>query len=924
MADRLRAGGSRTGSRTGSRIGSQTGSRTGSLSPLSRPAGITDRRGDLGRGTSGDISSQRCNFRTAIGAELVLLGGLPAGVPQLVADRPLAALCAAGMAAGSLALARAGAVRRTLRTRRRLALLPADTFDPSPEAVAGFAAQLARVRRVVRDWLDAPAAAVRLVLEHDADAVMQYRAEAAERDLPVLHAAASRYPDVQVRELPADGTDYGSKPTSAGKRHVARAELILARPSSLALADVGLKPDLLEGIASVIASTRADLGDRVSVAVDLRPVAPGARRRLRRQLLRGARHGDEPTVAEILRGPDRRRRRWTDPVDLVARRSEVRALAGKLGSPQPLLAMQLLLRCESRIAGRPQRHLHALLSCFDTLAGENHLRVAGLRIPGITFLGADLPLLRRRFDRRMRTGRFAPARRQVVGAAEIAGLLKPPTVHCHAPNVERSGGTVAPPPPGLPTFTPERDDLIPLGTVPAPDGTDRVVGVRVAETIFSYLAGRSRYGKTETGLVQFVHLARSGQGGLFLDPHADAIREAKSYLTDAGLAERVIEIDLADLAGRHGQPGWNLFGVHGRPTWEAGERVEAVTDAFAAALGWDERNTRALNLTTQSAQALVELALVLPPELAPTLFQLSTLLSDDDWRETVLPFVSAPTRAFFRDRFPRLTPEAITPVTNLVDRLRVARPVAALLGQPVSTLDLRAAMDEGKIVLACPGSGGTRDRLLAAFLVYEVLHSIKGRSQMPAAARRPFWLFLDELQSYDGPNLPALLEQSAKYGGRAFLFNQNPERLSPATLNAVTTNRSHLATMAVNAKAAALLTREWGGEPQPATVTKLPRYTYLAQVTLGARTSAPFLVNGVTARELHAAHHHPERVPELEATIDRVAGRAPVEQALSALDAHDARIADYLRQRNAQKTDPDEAGGPRRLPDLPGLPEQRP
>lgn len=852
---------------------------------------------------------------------LPLLAGVPLALVDLLAGPSLGAVCAA-LAGGCAAVAaiRAAAVRRTLRTRRRVALLPADTFDPNAQAVASFAAQLARTRRVLRDWLDAPAAGVRLLLDHDDDAVMRYRAEVPERDLPVLRAAVSHYPDVQVRDLPADAA---SVPAERGERHVARAELVLARPSSVSLADGGLDPDPLQAVAAVIASARPDLGDRDTVAIDLRPIAPAARRRLQRRLMRQARRGGtEPTVAEILRGPDaRRRHRRSDPVDLVARRAEIRALTGKLGSPQPLLAMQLLLRCESRIEGRPQQHLHALLSCFDAFAGENHLRVAGMRIPGVAFLGADLPLVRRRFDRRMRTGRFAPARRQLVTAAEIAGLLKPPTVHCHAPNVERSGGTIAPPPPGLPTFTTERRDLIPLGTVLAPDGAERVVGVPVAETVFSYLAGRSRYGKTETGLVQFVHLARSGHGGLFLDPHADAIREAKSYLTDAGVAERVVEIDLADLAGRHGQPGWNLFDVHGRPPWEAGERVEAVTDAFAAALGWDERNTRALNLTTQAAQALVELALVLPPELAPTLFQVSTLLSDDGWREAVLPFVSSPTRAFFRDRFPRLTPEAITPVTNLVDRLRVARPVAALLGQSVSTLDLRAAMDDGKIVLACPGSGGTRDRLVASFLVYEVLHAIKGRSQMPAARRRPFWLFLDELQSYDGPNLPALLEQSAKYGGRAFLFNQNPERLSPATLNAVTTNRSHLATMAVNAKAAALLTREWGGEPQPATVTKLPRYTYLAQITRGARTSAPFLVGGVTARALHVAAHHPERVPELDATIDRVAGRVPVEEAIAGLDTHDARIAQHLRDRASGARPSDDEGVAHTLPDLPGVEE---
>src|SRR3954454_9835586 len=135
------------------------------------------------------------------------------------------------------------------------------------------------------------------------------------------------------------------------------------------------------------------------------------------------------------------------------------------------------------------------------------------------------------------------------------------------------------------------------------------------------------------------------------------------------------------------------------------------------------------------------------------------------------------------------------------------------------------------MVLACPGPGSTRDTLLANLLVYDVLHAAKARATMPPSARRPFWVFLDELQTYDGPNLPALLEQSAKYGGRAFLFNQNPERLTPATWNAVSTNRSHLASTTVNARAARMIAAEWGTKPGPEVLTRLERYTYLASVT---------------------------------------------------------------------------------------------
>ncbi len=107
----------------------------------------------------------------------------------------------------------------------------------------------------------------------------------------------------------------------------------------------------------------------------------------------------------------------------------------------------------------------------------------------------------------------------------------------------------------------------------------------------------------------------------------------------------------------------------------------------------------------------------------------------------------------------------------------------------------------------------------------------------------------------------------------------------------------------------ALLAREWGGQPTPQTVTQLERYTYLASVTLGARTTKPFLVRGLPAAELHAEHRHPERVAELEQAITETADRRPVAETLKTLDGHDERIREHLeRQPNTRETgEPGEA-----------------
>jgi hypothetical protein len=438
----------------------------------------------------------------------------------------------------------------------------------------------------------------------------------------------------------------------------------------------------------------------------------------------------------------------------------------------------------------------------------------------------------------------------ILAAREVAGFLKPPNAHCVSENVLRSG-TLLPAPPALPEFKEGDPDLIPLGRVGG-EGGKKVVGARAADTFFTYIAGRSRYGKTETAIAQFVHLVRCGHGGLFLDPHGDALRRIRPYLGEPKLARRVAEIDVSQ-GGGWCLPGWNLFELRGEDTAAVEARVEAIVDAFASTMQWSEQSTRAINLTTQAAGALAHAAQALPPELAPTIFQLPTLLSDERWREAVLPFLPKASKSFWLDRFPLLSEEAITPLTNLVDRLRGSTPMTALLGQSQSTYRVREAMDQGWIILAHPGSGGTRERLLANLLLFDLLHAAKGRSNVGSDARKPFWVFLDEVQTYDGVasgNLAALLEQSAKFGLRAVVLNQNPERLNPQTLNALTTNRSHLLTSALNSHAAALLTKEWGRRVSPEAVTQLGRYRFIAQVTDRGELSKPFALEGIRVEDV--------------------------------------------------------------------------
>jgi hypothetical protein len=376
----------------------------------------------------------------------------------------------------------------------------------------------------------------------------------------------------------------------------------------------------------------------------------------------------------------------------------------------------------------------------------------------------------------------------------------------------------------------------------------------------------------------------------------------------------VVEIDVSSAARE--MVGWNLFELRGANDAETEGRVAAIVDAFSSTLKWDDRSTRALNLTSQAAGALAHIARVLPPELAPTIFQLPALLSRESWREAALPFLPQASRDFWEERFPRLAEDAITPVTNLVDRLRISPTITALLGQSQGTYRVREAMDEGWIVLAHPGAGDLHQRLLANLLLFDLLRAAKARGELAAEGRRPFWVFLDEVQSYDSSasgTLAELLEQSAKFGLRAVLMNQNPERLNPRTLTALTTNRSHLLATTMNAHAAALLTKEWAGKPDPAALTKLKRFHFIAQVTDRGELSEPFALEGIRVEDVAGEPPAPSGEPVAGAVACTETAKA-----IESLEGLDERILAELQKRQGK------AGGgskPAR-PQAPRAPEE--
>ncbi|MCB5910391.1 ATP/GTP-binding protein [Streptomyces pinistramenti] len=713
-----------------------------------------------------------------------------------------------------------------------------------------------------------------------------------------------------------------------GPRYVARAELVLSGPDHRPLGQGGLDPDPLEHLAAVFAQVRTEAGEEAELVVDLVPVRGSKVARRRRVLMRRATRrgpsaygeqlgsGGRGGVMDVLRGglggaggPGV----GQGPVR-VPRQSDLSEGVGKFTPGAEVFAAQVLVRCVARHPRQAQARLHQVMAAMEAFSGENRLVPVGPK-RGLWRGYSNVWWLRRGFDRRLQRGDFAPRRRQWVTWQEIAGLLKPPTARCGAPNVARCGGVVPPAPAALPTWTGQRE-VLPLGLVTGPDGNERLAGARTADVLFGAFYGKSGFGKTEMGLVQCLARAYAGDGCWFLDPHGAAWQRARPYLAHPAVAGRVWEVNLARPAMDDRMACWNPLSMEGRAVEEVQDVVGSVVGAVASAHAWGENATRARTILSSAARTLAHLSHHLVstghPQLQPTVFQIRTLLEDEEWREAVLAVLDPQEATFWRRSFPDMEASARNPVTNALYRMDNSLSLKAFLGSPRSAYDVRRAMDERQIVFVCPSGTGESDDLVTALLLFDLFRAGMSRIDTAVEGLAPFWTWADELTAVDGAShghIAKILEQLRKFEVRFMGMTQMAMRLSAETRAALMQNQSLLSATAADFDEAGFVTRRLPGI-DPETVLGLDKYEYIQSVMLRGRRTTPFRVRGVPVDEVFADYRNEAGLPALDAAIDTNLGRRTVGEILQVQRGLDDAILDHLVTGRTSKPRPagDEGG----------------
>ncbi|MEW2425749.1 ATP/GTP-binding protein [Streptomyces nigra] len=815
----------------------------------------------------------------------------------------IAVACGAGEMVVRRLAARASAERMALE------LVAGRHFDPGLEEIFRRGVQLARASTAMPWWAPRRAKAVQIRLRADGSSPLRYRIEGP--------AGAQRL--LSITPFGPDVTVHRARPiVDEPRRHTVRAEFILRGKPTAPLREVPLTPDPLQPLVDAVADLRADLGDLAEIRLDIQRAPKWALRARRMQLMGVARRmerreaqraarwlrrdaaGIEDSLArqlqQLLSGkPDGAGRRLVMPP--VPRRVEPAEALGKLADDDHLVRVQLLVMCASNTEGRARARLAQLQAGLDVFGGRSRWAMRGWRL-GPWRIGADHWPTKRGFERRWSLGHCRPSRANWVRLEELTGLLKPPTMHCRLPVLAGD----------LPTFEFGNPELLLQGIYRGPDGRERLVATYAEETLFEVGVGKAGGGKTERALAQAIGWAHAGGGLLFVDPHRDSWPRATPFLAHEAVMRRIALVDL-NAIGPHPQlSSWNPLGMHHGQA--AHEVVEAITDAYASALAWDDATApRAITILTAALTVLVAVNTAAcqagRPEDQSTIFHIRTLLTDTAFRAAALAAITdrmdEETRSWWQVVFPTLPPDAFAVVLNPIARLAANPVTRAFLGQPVGVYNIRAVMDSQMVVWVCPGGNGPTDRLVTALLARDLLRAVRSRRDTPEARRVPFRPYFDELITLTGAapeTIAAMFEDFRKYRCHVHGMTQLLARLPSPVRLSLAQNASTLATTAGSKSAIAPITAEWGDDPSPDRVATMERFEHYVSMNVHGRRIGPVRLRGPHLDAVFAAQARPRHVPALEQAALTNAGALPLHQLTDRATRQINRVTTFLTQHS--------------------------
>ena len=321
-----------------------------------------------------------------------------------------------------------------------------------------------------------------------------------------------------------------------------------------------------------------------------------------------------------------------------------------------------------------------------------------------------------------------------------------------------------------------------------------------------YIIGKTGMGKS-TLLENMVYSdIMSGKGVGVVDPHGDLADRCLDFIPSS----RTNDVILIDPSDRDFPVAFNML-----------ENVDpAYTSIVCSGIVGIFKKIYAESWGPRLEHILRNTILALLEYPGTTMLGITRMLQDDDYKDQILKKVQDPiVRSFWINEFGKMQDkfriEAISPILNKVGQFLSSPIIRNIVGQPKSAIDLRYAMDNGKIVIVNLSKGKIGEdnsSLLGSMMITKFQLDAMSRADIPEKERKDFYLYVDEFQNFATDAFATILSEARKYKLNLTMANQYVAQMPDEVKDAVFGNVGSLLSMQVGFDDAEYISGQFGEE----------------------------------------------------------------------------------------------------------------
>jgi hypothetical protein len=349
-----------------------------------------------------------------------------------------------------------------------------------------------------------------------------------------------------------------------------------------------------------------------------------------------------------------------------------------------------------------------------------------------------------------------------------------------------------------------------------------------------YIVGKTGTGKSVFLSNMIISDMKAGNGLCLLDPHGELVDAVLEHIP----TNRINDVILFDVADSDFPIGFNLL----QAETEDGKNLIAsgVVTTFKRLFG-TSRGPRLEYILRNVVLSLVDYP-------NATLMHILRLLTDKNFREEVITNIKDTVVLKFRtNEFAKWNDkqreEAVGPITNKVGQFLSSKLVRNIFGQPRTKLNMRKAMDEGKIILVNLSKGRIGEdnaNMIGSLLVTKIQIDAMSRADIPAHMRRDFYLYIDEFQNFASESFVTVLSEARKYKLSLIVANQYTSQLLPEIKDAIFGNVGTTISFTVGKDDADVIAGQFKGMVAVNDLISLPKYTTYTRLMVDGISSDPF------------------------------------------------------------------------------------